>query len=83
MNSKHPYYRVLIPNTLYMKKKLFHKGPKGSQLGSKNVMISRNYFCTGCPKSGVLTKFSGRKKFHKGIRNQKFGKLKKFQVWVV
>ena len=24
-----------------------------------------------------------QKKFHRGIRNQKLGKVKKFQVWVV
>ena len=30
----------------------------------------------------VLTKFS-EKNFHRGIRNQKLGKVKKFQVWVV
>ena len=45
-----------------------------------------NYFCTGCPKSAmrrVLTIFLEREKIHRGIRNQKLGKVKKFQVWVV
>ena len=45
---------------------------------------NKKYFCTGCPKvlSECVDKFFW-KKFHRGIRNQKLGKVEKFQVWVV
>ena len=43
----------------------------------------KNIFVLGVPKvlsEGVNKIFL--KTFHRGIRNQKFGKVKKFQVWV-
>ena len=41
------------------------------------------YFCPQIAVRGFKQKHFEENKFHRSIRNQKLGKVKKFQVWVV
>ena len=48
------------------------------------ALNKKNIFVLGVLKSAVrgCKQFFLRKKIHRGIRNQKLGKVKNFQVWV-
>ena len=62
MNSIHPSYPIMSPNTSYVKQ-LFNRGPRGSQKSKKidlmiskslkDFLITKKKLCIECPKSAV------------------------------
>ena len=47
MNSMHSFYPILIPNTIYVKKKIFHRGSKVSRKFKKEInLIFEGVFLT-------------------------------------